>query len=49
MTIETLYRTSDNEIFNDYNLAYRHEMEIKKDVEGFFALGYDGQYHSQFL
>lgn len=43
MAVETLYRTSDNEIFNDYNLACRHEMELEKDVEGFFALTYDGK------
>ena len=42
MVIETLYRTSDNEIFNDYDLAYRHEMELEKDIEGFFALDSDG-------
>lgn len=43
MVIETLYRTSDNEIFNDYDLAYRHEMELEKDIEGFFALTSDGK------
>lgn len=42
MAVETLYRTSDNEIFDDYDLACRHEMEIEKDIEGFFALDYDG-------